>query len=174
MDTLTEPALVVFAWGNTSRGDDAAGPILAARLRALDAPGLVVIEDMQLQIEHTADIVVGVPVLFIDASVAISAGFALEPLRPDPDPSVTTHAVSPRALLQLYETAMRTPAPRAWQLHVAGRAFGLGEGQGPESRAATDGAWRFLAELLGHPATQWGRELAAAAGPQNPSVEPAA
>lgn len=173
MATATEPALVVFAWGNTSRGDDAAGPVLAERLRALDAPGLVVIEDMQLQIEHAADIVAGVPVLFIDASVAIAEGFAVEKLSPDPDPSVTTHAVSPRALLQLYETAMRTPAPTAWQLHVAGQAFGLGEGQGPESRAATEDAWHFLADLLRRSPARWAADLAAV-GAAAPRIEPAA
>lgn len=174
MATATEAALVVFAWGNTSRGDDGAGPVLAGRLRALGAPGLVLIEDMQLQIEHVADIVAGVPVLFIDASVAIAKGFALEALQPDPDPSVTTHAVSPRALLQLYVAAMRSPAPPAWQLHVAGRAFGLGEGQGPVSLAATEAAWRFLAELLRRPAADWQAVLARAAGPGGRHIEPAA
>ena len=174
MATATEPALVVFAWGNTSRGDDGAGPVLAGRLRALDLPGLVVIEDMQLQIEHTADIVAGVPVLFIDTSVAITEGFALEVLTPNADPSVTTHAVSPRALLQLYVTAMRSPAPTAWQLHVAGRAFDLGEGQGPESLAATEAAWAFLAAMLQRPKADWHATLARAAGPEGRLIQPAA
>ena len=155
------PALVVLAWGNESRGDDGAGPELARRLAGLELSGLVVIEDMQLQIEHTADIVAGVPLLFIDASVAIDEGFALQRLEPRPDPSVTTHAVSPPALLQLYELAMGEPAPPAWQLHVAGRDFELGDPPGPVSRAATDAAWGFLGDLLTQPRDQWGQALEA-------------
>ena len=157
------PALVVLAWGNESRGDDGAGPALARRLVGLELPGLVVIEDMQLQIEHTADIVAGVPVLFIDASVALGEGFALQRLEPRPDPSVTTHAVSPPALLQLSELAMGEPAPPAWQLHVAGREFELGTPPGPVSRAATEAAWSFLHGLLARPWPQWGSALAACA-----------
>lgn len=163
------PALVVFAWGNESRGDDGAGPERARRLGGLDLPGLVVIEDMQLQIEHTADIADGVPVLFIDASVAIGEGFALQRLEPQPDPSVTTHAVSPPALLQLYELAMGKPAPPAWQLHVAGREFELGSPPGPVSRAATEAAWGFLHGLLAQPRDQWGRALA---GSGRDEIEP--
>ena len=153
------PALVVLAWGNESRGDDGAGPELARRLGDLGLPGLVVIEDMQLQIEHTADLVAGVPVLFIDASVALDEGFALQRLEPRPDPSVTTHAVSPPALLQLYELAMGEPAPPAWQLHVAGREFELGAAPGPASRMATEAAWSFLHGLLARPRDQWRRAL---------------
>lgn len=162
------PALVVFAWGNESRGDDGAGPELARRLVALDVPGLVVIEDMQLQIEHVADIVPGVPVLFVDASVALAEGFAVQRLAPAPDPSVTTHAVSPRALLQLYEATMRRPAPPAWQLHVAGHEFELGESPGAVSRAATEAAWAFLGGLLKQPSERWRAALAAGTGDDIP------
>ena len=94
MATSTE--LLVFAWGNSARADDGAGPQIAARLRELEVPGVVVIEDMQLQIEHVADMSADVPVLFVDASVAIDEGFAIERLFPGRDPSVTTHALSPR------------------------------------------------------------------------------
>ncbi|MCP5091768.1 MAG: Ni/Fe hydrogenase, partial [Gammaproteobacteria bacterium] len=76
MGISTDPALIVFAWGNESRGDDGIGPILARRLRGLELPGLVVIEDHQLNIEHVMDFADGTPLLFIDASVAIKDGFS--------------------------------------------------------------------------------------------------
>ncbi len=159
MARLPDPSLVVFAWGNLSRADDGAGPELAERLRALALDELVVIEDMQLQIEHTADIVADVPVLFIDASVAISAGFALERLTPQPDSSVTTHALCPTALLQLYETTGRLPAPPAYQLHIAGQQFELGEEPGEVNARATEAAWTFLENLLAQPSATWRRAL---------------
>ncbi len=164
MASTTEPSLVVFAWGNESRGDDGAGPELARRLIELSPPGLVVIEDMQLQVEHVTDIVAGVPVLFIDASVAIESGWALERVQAGDDPSVTTHAVSPRALLRLYETTMGQPVPTAWQLHISGRQFELGEALGAASREAIEGAWQFPRDLLTNPPSRWARGLAEQCG----------
>ncbi|MDJ0918004.1 MAG: hypothetical protein QNJ05_09585 [Woeseiaceae bacterium] len=159
MAASADPKLVVFAWGNLSRADDGAGPEIAERLRALRLDELLVIEDMQLQIEHTADIVPGVPVLFIDASVAISEGFALERLKPQPDSSVTTHALCPTALLQLFETTSRRPSPAAFQLHIAAQNFELGEKPGVVNASATEAAWVFLADLLGRPPGDWGQAL---------------
>ncbi|MBP7522487.1 MAG: Ni/Fe hydrogenase, partial [Leptothrix sp. (in: Bacteria)] len=49
--------VVVFGWGNTSRGDDAIGPLLLADLAAARLPGVETIEDFQLQIEHALDMV---------------------------------------------------------------------------------------------------------------------
>ena len=151
MAAVIEPDLTVFAWGNVSRADDGIGPMLAGRIRMLMNPCIAVIEDMQLQIEHAADIRAAVPVLFIDASVAISRGFALERLHASPDPSVSTHALSPPALLHLFETTMQKPAPCAYQLHIAGSNFELGEALSDESRRAADAAWRFLRRLLAEP-----------------------
>ncbi len=159
MAASPDPKLVVFAWGNLSRADDGAGPELAERLRSLQLDELLVIEDMQLQIEHTTDIVANVPVLFIDASVAITEGFALERLKPQPDSSVTTHALCPTALLQLYETTTRQPAPRSYQLHIAGRHFELGEEPGEVNALATEAAWEFLKDLLAGPSARWGQTL---------------
>ena len=69
MAVSTSPALTVLAWGNESRGDDAIGAILARRILELQDPGIDVIEDHQLNIEHVMDIQDDVPVLFVDASV---------------------------------------------------------------------------------------------------------
>ncbi len=147
--------LLVLAWGNSSRGDDGAGPEIARRLRELDKPGVVVVEDMQLQIEHVADMHSDVPVLFVDASVAIREGIAIERVWPDDDPSVTTHAVSPAALLKLFETAMQAPLPPAYQLHIAANSFELGERAGELNIEAIERAWRFLTRLLDSPAESW-------------------
>lgn len=165
MASAAEPALTVFAWGNSSRADDGVGPILAERLRALGLDTIEVIEDMQLQIEHTTDIHARVPVLFIDASLAIDSGFGLQAVRPLPDHSITTHAVSPAALLQLYETSTGRASPPAWQLHVAARHFELGETPGERCLAAIDAAWQFLDAVLRAPADTWQAALAAAGEP---------
>ena len=64
--------IVVFAVGNPSRGDDAIGPELCARLEKwLAREGLSqrveLIEDFQLNIEHALDLVGREQALFIDA-----------------------------------------------------------------------------------------------------------
>ena len=63
--------VLVFGWGNLSRGDDALGPMLVDRLRALlpDDSGVEFLDDYQLQIEHALDLVGRDRVLFVDASL---------------------------------------------------------------------------------------------------------
>src|SRR5450830_1062984 len=67
--------LLVFGWGNLSRGDDALGPLCIERLRALAAPATAVdyLDDYQLQIEHALDLVGRQRVLFVDASLSCGA-----------------------------------------------------------------------------------------------------
>ncbi len=116
---------------------------------------MLVIEDLQLHIEHVMDLVADAPVLFIDASVGIESGFSIERIAPLADHSVTTHSISPQALLQLYESTLKRPAPDAYLLQVAGRNFELGESISDETRRAADAAWEFLDEMLSLPPGQW-------------------
>ena len=114
MAQSADTALTVFAWGNTCRGDDAIGPLLAERLRARESKGLRVIEDHQLNIEHVTDLERDGAALFIDASIEIDAGFRLERIGPSKSGNFSTHAISPQALLNVYEQTMQEPAPQAW------------------------------------------------------------
>lgn len=162
MAALTDPAITVFAWGNESRGDDAIGAILARRIIALEHPGIDVVEDHQLHLEHVMDIRDDTPVLFIDASVALDKGFRLERLQPGKDESISSHSVSPTALLYLYEHTLGKNAPVAWLLHVSGSSFELGEEISASARASLEQAWRLLNEIFGCPADQWFARLESA------------
>ncbi len=155
MGQSADPGLTVFAWGNTARGDDAIGPILAERLRAMEIPGLRVIEDHQLNIEHVTDIAPGAATLFIDASVEIEEGYRLERIGPSKDGNFSTHAISPQALLNVYEQTMKRPAPDSWLLHVAAREFELGAEPGELCRQAIDQASQFLSALLEADPSEW-------------------
>lgn len=165
MLTGPSPELIVFAWGNTSRGDDGIGPLLAGRLRDLRLPELVVVEDFQLNIEHIMDFSGTTPLLFIDASVAIDNGISIERIGASQDGNFSTHAISPQALLNVYrETEGDTP-PEAFLLHVAAREFGLGDSLGRTAAAAAEDAWSFLRDLLQTFPAEWRASLSATAAP---------
>jgi hydrogenase maturation protease len=163
MGSLADPALIVFAWGNASRGDDGIGPLLASRLRATAKPELRVIEDHQLNIEHVMDFHGMTPLLFIDASVGIEEDVRLERITASQEGNFSTHAISPQALLNVYRESMGYELPEAFILHVAGTSFRLGDALSSTATAAADKAWEFLQDVLSLSATDWGRRLSQAA-----------
>ena len=162
MAASSDAALTVFAWGNVSRGDDAIGAILASRVIDLGNAAINVVEDHQLNIEHVMDFEDGVPALFIDASVAIDTAYKLEKLSPFGDASISTHSISPSALLELYEQTLGKPAPDAYLLHVRGEEFELGDGISASTKVAVDRAWKFLDELFAGPCESWAEALSSA------------
>ncbi len=159
MAVSTELALIVFAWGNISRGDDGIGPLLAESLRSLGIPALSIIEDHQLNIEHVMDFNGDTPLLFIDASIAIDRGYRLERIEPTVDGNFSTHAISPQALLNVYQKSTGADAPEAFLLHVAGKQFGLGESLGETANDAVDAARNFLTRVLSSPTHEWREKL---------------
>ncbi len=162
MAASSETGITVCAWGNESRGDDAVGSVLARRLIGLENPSVEVIEDHQLNIEHVMDIHDDVPVLFVDASVAIDSGYRVERLAAVRDDSISTHSISPQALLHLYRQTLGKNPPEAYLLHVCGKRFGLGESISDATESYVDEAWQFLSKLLSGPREQWRSGLAAA------------
>lgn len=163
MAASADRALTVFAWGNESRGDDAVGPVLVRRIRELEHGRIEVIEDHQLHIEHLMDLDAACPALFIDASVAIDADYRLDRIAPADDGSLSTHAMSPQALLALYERTLGKRAPDAYLLHVRASHFGLGEPLSEATSRHIDNAWSFLQEILGAQPARW-RQLLESAG----------
>ena len=155
MGKSANPVLTVFAWGNTARGDDGIGPILAERLRQQNIPGLDIIEDHQLNIEHVTDLENCNAALFIDASIEIHEGYRLERIAPSGDGNFSTHAISPQALLNVFEQTMKTSAPDSWLLHVAAREFGLGAEPGSTARQSIEQAHDFLKALLKNAPSDW-------------------
>ncbi|MDP2155734.1 MAG: hydrogenase maturation protease [Sulfuricella sp.] len=152
---LTAP-LLIFAYGNPSRGDDALGPQLldllaGSRAQHPERPGFELVTDFQLQVEHAMDLEGRDLALFIDASVSCPAPFLLSPLQPARDARYTTHEMSPQAVLHVYEQVYQRPAPPSFLLSVRGESFELGE---PLSRAAIenrDAALALLVQLCSQP-----------------------
>ncbi len=141
---MTAPVLV-FGFGNPSRGDDALGPEFVRRLEArfpneLARGELEVLTDYQLQVEHALDLRDRQRVYFVDAG-AVGTAVELRPVEAAKDASFTTHLLSPQALLHTFEQVEQRAAPRAWLLTIPGEDFELGA---PMSASAA----RHLEEAL--------------------------
>jgi hydrogenase maturation protease len=127
---VTAP-LLVFGWGNPSRGDDALGPLFVEQLKALAGAEVAgraeFLDEYQLQIEHALDLVGRTAVLFVDASVDCTIPFQATSLRASRDASYTSHALSPESVMEVYRNLNHAEPPPCTLLAIRGRRFGLGE-----------------------------------------------
>lgn len=160
--------VVVFACGNPSRGDDALGPLLLARLREwLAAQALAadfeLIDDFQLQIEHALDLEGRALALFIDAGQGTPAPFSFAPATVASAPAPGSHALTPAAVLAVHARIVGAPPP-AFVLCVRGDEFELGTGLGAAATAHAEAAFRLLQRLVAAPcAAEWLRLATASA-----------
>jgi hydrogenase maturation protease len=154
--------IVVFTWGNPSRGDDGVGPWFADYLGQLKDHEAVLVEDFQLQIEHLLDCQVGELLLFIDACCHAGQDFHFEEVELTTDIAHTSHALTPAQLLGNYRRVFDTSPPTAFQLTIAGSTFELGQPMSAATQARCYRATGLLHELLRKPdITAW-RALAGA------------
>jgi len=140
-------AVLVLAVGNPSRGDDAIGPALAARLEAAALPDVEVIVEFQLQVEHALDVAGRERVIFVDAGTGTPAPFELRRLEVAAEFLHTSHALPPEAVLATCRRVTGDEPPEAWLLCVRGESFALGEGLGTGATANLEAAWPALLEL---------------------------
>lgn len=148
------PPILVLAIGNPSRGDDAVGPLLAARLttalaRATLENVVEVLCDQQLMVEHALDVQQRRAVLFIDASAAEPGRVAWEPVHAAARGlAITSHRCSPAQLMRLVVDTLHAPLPPAWLLSVGGHDFELGAPLQPATARALEDAWQRLVDEL--------------------------
>lgn len=148
--------LVVIAIGNPSRGDDALGPLLLERLGAwLESEGKTdevdLIEDFQLQVEHAMDLQDRRLVVFVDAGTGTPAPYRFTALAPCADFGHSTHAISPAAVLHVYQATMGGEAPPCFVLCVRGESFELGADPTEQAMDHLEAAFACLQTLLSRP-----------------------
>lgn len=147
------PPLLVLAWGNPSRGDDALGPLLAERLQAQAeaaawAGRVEVLTDFQLQVEHALDLVGRERILFVDAALDLAEPFAVRPLQAARGGGIGSHALAPEAVLQVYQDLHGQPPPPATLLAIRASAFELGSAPGSEALADLEMAITWARDWL--------------------------
>lgn len=150
--------LLLLGYGNPGRGDDGLGPALVEAL-AKNAPQVTARVAMQLQVEHVLDLAVCDLALFADAGVDTPAPFTLERLcLPSKGQRLApfSHAVSPWALLAIYQETLMAPPPPAFLLTIAGERFDFAEGISPAAHKHLQAALAFAETLLSKPdPAQW-------------------
>lgn len=151
------PAVLVFGYGNPSRGDDALGPLLIEQMEArfsreTERAGEVeYLTDFQLQVEHALDLVGRQLVLFVDAHMDCPAPWQLSLLAPANDASYSTHAISPAAVLQVYQHIHAAEPPPSFLLGIRGERFELGEPLSQSAEAHLASALDLVAGLCRSP-----------------------
>jgi hydrogenase maturation protease len=145
--------VLLTAWGNTSRGDDALGPSLLQRLQAWAELSRIAqrfewVEDFQLQIDHALNLEGKSLALFIDAGQDTPAPFSFYPIAPLEQPWHTTHAMPPESVLAVFERMTRKPPCPAFTLCLKGEDFDIREGLSAPARSHLEQAFAFAQTLL--------------------------
>lgn len=145
---MTKPILV-FGYGNLSRGDDALGVLMLQHIEENFAlENIDLLTDFQLQIEHALDLENRELVVFVDASVKSEIAFEFTRLQPVRDLSHTTHAMSPAAILDTYQTIKKQTPPPCFLLAIGAASFELGEDLGDTARQNLKKACECMDNLL--------------------------
>ena len=152
---MSRAPVLIIGIGNPSRGDDALGPAVVARVEELLAAEIAgghveTLIDFQLQVEHTLDIAGRETVFIVDASVVAAESLAISRIAADDVPPPFSHMMSPGALLSAYERSFG-PAPPIWAVAVRGRTFDLGAPIGDDAMAHVEPAAKAIVALVRGP-----------------------
>jgi hydrogenase maturation protease len=132
--------LLLFGYGNPGRGDDALGPLLIERMNQLKLANTTCLIDMQLLIEHATDLTGFDQIIFVDADMSCKEPIEFSAIDAKRDNSYTSHAVTPAALLYIYQQIYQRAAPLAFLLRIRGYHFELGDPLSAQANRNLDAA----------------------------------
>ncbi|MBX3732550.1 MAG: hydrogenase maturation protease [Verrucomicrobiae bacterium] len=145
--------LLVIGYGNTLRGDDAAGPIAAGAVASLGLPGTRVETRHQLVPELSADIATAGIVIFMDAGTLTDRDpprvTQLRSLRVTGRPMrqpLFGHHLDPSAVLAV-AARVYGRRPAAWLLTITAEAFEAGSAPSPRCTQGIAEATRIVVSI---------------------------
>jgi hydrogenase maturation protease len=149
----TRAPTLIIGYGNPSRGDDALGPMAIAqiedRIQAHPEWGQIeLVTDFQLQIEFVTDLAGRERVIFIDATTQGTDAFNFAPLTAKHNAPVTSHALEPASLLDVFKKFYGCDAPPCYLLTITGIQFELGEPMSQQANSNLDAALATLEQWL--------------------------
>jgi hydrogenase maturation protease len=145
---MTHYPWLVIGYGSDLRGDDAAGPRVAAAVADWGLPDVRALAMHQLLPELAPLLAEARAVFFVDVGLPSEVSeFRASPLLPTAVRAELGHFGDPGALLRLTETLFGR-VPEAWLLLLPGRRFGFGEGLSPHTECAMDAALCWIRERV--------------------------
>ncbi|MBL9137984.1 MAG: hydrogenase maturation protease [Verrucomicrobiales bacterium] len=140
--------LLVVGYGSLLHGDDGVGPWIADLVERLEWPGVRCRALTQLTPDLASDLAQAKAVVFVDASIRVSAGHvqvgSLDPGAPE---TVDSHRCTPKTLLFLARELFGH-APRGWMISVGASVFELGQPISPAVAHTQDTVLREVKVLL--------------------------
>ncbi|NNF23466.1 MAG: hydrogenase maturation protease [Rhodobacteraceae bacterium] len=144
----------LIGYGNPGRCDDGLGQAFAMRIAARNLPGIEVTADYQLSVDHALLIAEAQQVVFVDALMHADAPFGFAGVQPAPSHDLSSHSLSPAAVLALAATLFDA-APQAFVLGIGGGEFGeVKEGLSPVAEDNLCRAEAFFLDWLRSPKRQ--------------------
>jgi len=131
--------------GNDLRGDDGAGPAVAAAV-ARRLPHVETREVHQLVPELADEVAQADVVVFVDASTAVDC-VTVRDVAPQPGAG-HSHVATPATILALCRDAYGKAPAAAWQIEVPASCFDLGAGLSAETRRGVDEAGAWIVALV--------------------------
>ena len=146
--TTSRPEVLLIGYGNPGRLDDGLGPALAARIEAAALEGLTVDSDYQLTVEDAFDVSRHDIVIFADAAVKGKEPFFIEEISSRSPMSLSSHSVSPEAVLYFAETMFQSRA-KCFVLGIRGYEFnGFEEGLSEGAKKNLEDAFVFIEDII--------------------------
>ena len=138
---------VVIGYGNTLRGDDGAGPMVAEAVATLGMPGVQALAVPQLNPE-LAEVLAGARLaVFVDASTGPAPGVQVLPLHAAVRSESLGHTSDPGVLLAL-TAAVYGRRPAAFVVTIPAERFPFGAGLSPAAESGVAAAIREVVRLV--------------------------
>ncbi len=142
--------VLVMAFGNIARGDDALGIRLAEYLSNEYRDNIDIETDYQLNIELSAELLNYNKVIFVDASISCREPFEFYKINSDSKIAFTTHSVKPETVLGVYEKCFgnHNSIPETWVLAIRGYDFDMSDSLSEKASKNLLEALDFLTKKL--------------------------
>ena len=139
--------ILVYGIGNPGRCDDGLGPKLVSLIETEGMADVDSDSNYQLNIEDALTCSHYDAVIFVDASETAAPPFEFKEIEPARETAITTHELSPGAVLALCEE-LYGRRPKSWTLAIRGYEWDLAEGLSPQAENNFRRAREFLINVL--------------------------
>ncbi len=151
---MSKPVLL-FAYGNVARGDDALGPLLQKRIKHsgishIAGHPVIFLTDYHILVEHVTDLSGCERLLLIDADQSIDEAYRFSSVAAKQETRYTTHGMTASTLLYTYQQVYHSVAPLTSLLAIRGLSFELGDELTEQAQSNLQIAEDFILKVLSH------------------------